>query len=348
MAERLRVLGAQLDRQPKGGAAVVGGRGATDAQQSHLPPVPIAQQSVEAGVAAGFQMAASAGPLCQDPLWGIAFELEVAINAPSFDFSEAAWAGLDFRESARGPISGQVLLACVSLTSTSTPHLAIWRKMECLTAFEHGVQVMAATAQACRSAVEAAGARLVEALYAVQVATATSGLDAAAGLIKARRGRIVATEAREGQDLFLIDAVAPVEACLSKRSLGGVVRDGQEGAGRGARGGADAGRGALSFADELRRETSGAASASLAFSHWERLHVRLVRLLERCSLRGHWPLPCQSCPRSDMQHGTRTTTLRRVSCLILPDSSKSRQSGSAGAGGPVLEASLGGGEGGAR
>jgi hypothetical protein len=32
------------------------------------------QHSVEAGVAAGFQLAAAAGPLCDEPLWGVAFE----------------------------------------------------------------------------------------------------------------------------------------------------------------------------------------------------------------------------------------------------------------------------------
>lgn len=31
--------------------------------------------SVEAGVMAGFQMASAAGPLCDEPLWGIAFEV---------------------------------------------------------------------------------------------------------------------------------------------------------------------------------------------------------------------------------------------------------------------------------
>ena len=29
---------------------------------------------VEAGIAAGFQLATSTGPLCDEPLWGVAFE----------------------------------------------------------------------------------------------------------------------------------------------------------------------------------------------------------------------------------------------------------------------------------
>lgn len=96
--------------------------------------------------------------------------------------------------------------------------------------------------------------RLVEAHYRVEVATSTRGLDAATTTVKARRGRILETAAREGQDLFIISAQLPVEACLSKRGGGGDC-------------------GGLSFADELRRLTSGAASASLSISHWERLQV---------------------------------------------------------------------------
>jgi ribosome assembly protein 1 len=99
--------------------------------------------------------------------------------------------------------------------------------------------------------------RLVEAYYQVEVSTSTKGLDATTSTIKARRGRIVDTQAREGQDLFVIKALVPVEGCLSQR-IGA--------------GGAENRRG-ISFADELRRESSGAASASLAFSHWERLQV---------------------------------------------------------------------------
>ena len=124
---------------------------------------------------------------------------------------------------------------------------------------------MAAVAAAARSAVELAGPRLVEAYYLVQVSTSTIGLDAAATIIKARRGRILSNEAREGQDLFVITAHVPVEACLSKRGGGG----GESGAAAKRQGRQ------LSFADDLRREASGAASASLAMSHWERLQVRL-------------------------------------------------------------------------
>ena len=33
------------------------------------------QHSIEAGTMTGFQLAAAAGPLCDEPLWGVAFEV---------------------------------------------------------------------------------------------------------------------------------------------------------------------------------------------------------------------------------------------------------------------------------
>lgn len=33
--------------------------------------------AVESGVASGFQLAAAAGPLCDEPMWGVAFEVQL-------------------------------------------------------------------------------------------------------------------------------------------------------------------------------------------------------------------------------------------------------------------------------
>ena len=115
-----------------------------------------ALRSIESGVAAGFQMAASAGPLCEDPLWGVAFELEVALVASDAGGEHCAAPSSagdpDFLEDVYGPLQGQV---------------------------------MTCAAAACRRAVEQAGVRLVEAQYLVQVATSTQAL---ASSIKARWG----------------------------------------------------------------------------------------------------------------------------------------------------------------
>ena len=66
------------------------------------------------GIAAGFHIAAAAGPLCRSPLWGVALQLEVAVAPPKgfgreFDPADAAaWADIDWNEAAAGPLSGQV------------------------------------------------------------------------------------------------------------------------------------------------------------------------------------------------------------------------------------------------
>lgn len=39
------------------------------------------RHAVSAGVSAGFQMAATAGPLCDEPLWGVAFEVRTKIQS---------------------------------------------------------------------------------------------------------------------------------------------------------------------------------------------------------------------------------------------------------------------------
>lgn len=57
-----------------------------------------------------------------------------------------------------------------------------------------------------------------------------------------RRARILREELREGSNLFTIHAFLPAEASFG-------------------------------FVDDMRRRSSGAASASLMLSHWERLQV---------------------------------------------------------------------------
>ena len=86
-------------------------------------------------------------------------------------------------------------------------------------------------------------------------------------VIKGRRGRILKEELSEGMDLFIVTAYMPVEACLASHR-GEQARDKQERDGREGHRAAQP-----SFSDELRRETSGAASVSLMLSHWERLQV---------------------------------------------------------------------------
>jgi ribosome assembly protein 1 len=68
--------------------------------------------SVESGATAGFQLAAGAGPLCDEAMWGVVFELEVRLLLPGTAAAAAAGGGsvgeLDLAEAVYGPFSGQV------------------------------------------------------------------------------------------------------------------------------------------------------------------------------------------------------------------------------------------------
>lgn len=60
---------------------------------------------MESGVTAGFQLATLAGPLCDEPLWGVAFEVEARLNLGE---GESAGGAINLGEELYGPLSGQV------------------------------------------------------------------------------------------------------------------------------------------------------------------------------------------------------------------------------------------------
>ena len=90
-----------------------------------------------------------------------------------------------------------------------------------------------------------------------------------------RRARVVREELREGSNLFSILAYMPAQASFG-------------------------------LADDLRRRTSGGASAALMLSHWERLQVccclPLCPLCSQCPTLhahetwGHLSWACETCP----------------------------------------------------
>ena len=65
---------------------------------------------------AGFQMASGAGPMCEEPMWGVALELEarIGIAAATTAAGEGASTAADnnlsieLQEDVYGPFSGQV------------------------------------------------------------------------------------------------------------------------------------------------------------------------------------------------------------------------------------------------
>uniref|UniRef100_A0A1D1YUE7 Elongation factor-like 1 n=1 Tax=Anthurium amnicola TaxID=1678845 RepID=A0A1D1YUE7_9ARAE len=152
-------------------------------------------ESLKSSIVSGFQLATAAGPLCDEPMWGLAFLVEAYIIPDTLE--------------------------------SANQH------------DQYG-QVMTAVKDACRAAVLKKNPRLVEAMYFCELNTPTEYLGPMYAVLARRRARVLKEEMQEGSPLFTVHAYVPVA-----ESFG--------------------------FADELRRWTSGAASALLVLSHWEAL-----------------------------------------------------------------------------
>ena len=63
------------------------------------------KHSVESGIMHGYQLATAAGPLCDEPMWGIAFEVEARLNVPEGEDNPG---NVNLAEEVYGPFSGQV------------------------------------------------------------------------------------------------------------------------------------------------------------------------------------------------------------------------------------------------
>lgn len=162
----------------------------------------IEAESLQNSIVSGFQLATAAGPLCDEPMWGVAFLVEVYIS----------------------PLAEQSDESDINQQSE-----------------QHGIftgQVMTAVKDACRAAVLQNKPRLVEAMYFCELNTPTEYLGSMYAVLNRKRARVLNEEMQEGSPLFTVHAYVPVS-----ESFG--------------------------FADELRRWTSGAASALLVLSHWE-------------------------------------------------------------------------------
>ncbi|XP_008809463.2 LOW QUALITY PROTEIN: elongation factor-like GTPase 1 [Phoenix dactylifera] len=156
-------------------------------------------EALKNSIVSGFQLATAAGPLCDEPLWGLAFLVEPYIFPDN--------SGTAHQPDQYGIFSGQV---------------------------------MTAVKEACRAAVLQNKPRLVEAMYFCELNTPTEYLGSMYAVLARRRARVLKEEMQEGSALFTVHAYVPVA-----ESFG--------------------------FADELRRWTSGGASALLVLSHWEAL-----------------------------------------------------------------------------
>ncbi|KMT04981.1 hypothetical protein BVRB_7g171440 [Beta vulgaris subsp. vulgaris] len=131
--------------------------------------------SLASSVVSGFQFATSAGPLCDEPMWGLAFLVEAYISPAAVQSSESE-------------DSEHVIEQCGMFTG----------------------QVMTAVKEACRAAVLQKKPRLVEAMYFCELNTPVEHLGPMYGVLARRRARILKEEMQEGSPLFTVHAYLPV------------------------------------------------------------------------------------------------------------------------------------------
>eukprot|EP00250_Pteridium_aquilinum_P016025 c22901_g1_i1 orf=246-3464(+) len=142
--------------------------------------------ALESSVISGFQLATAAGPLCEEPMWGLAFTIEAVLLAKGKGL--AAGNGADVAGTTDTGVA-------TAVTDTYGPFSG---------------QVMTTVKEACRAAILAKSPRLVEAMYFCEVSTPTEFLGQMYGVLGKRRARVLKEEMREGSDMFTVHAYMPV------------------------------------------------------------------------------------------------------------------------------------------
>ncbi|KAI3880107.1 hypothetical protein MKX03_003928 [Papaver bracteatum] len=132
-------------------------------------------ESLKSSVLSGFQLATGAGPLCDEPMWGLAFIVEANVIPVE-------------NHSKESDVSTQL-------------------------ADQYGIftgQIMTVVKDACRTAVLQKQPRIVEAMYFCELNTPTERLGSMYGVLNKRRARVLKEEMQEGSSLFTVHAYVPV------------------------------------------------------------------------------------------------------------------------------------------
>lgn len=133
-------------------------------------------KKMENSIVTGFQMASSAGPLCDEPVWGVAFIIDdVIFHNKKHDEEKSD--NEETEASKYGPLSGQVISMM---------------RMTCLVAFVKQP------------------VRLVEAVYECTVQCQAEQLGKLYSVISKRRGDVYSEELSDGTALFTVKAHLPV------------------------------------------------------------------------------------------------------------------------------------------
>lgn len=158
----------------------------------------------ESAIVTGFQLAAQSGPLCEEPMHGLAFFVDVVQ-------SNIDSAGL-------APEQGPNLPSSIA-----------------------GL-VISSMKEAGRLAYLNANPRIMEAALRVEVSVPGDALGRTYTVLAKRRGRVLCEDMKDGVNVFNVEAELPLT-----ESFG--------------------------FAEALRKQTSGFASAQMMFCHWEAVGV---------------------------------------------------------------------------
>ncbi|ERM93638.1 hypothetical protein AMTR_s00004p00150000 [Amborella trichopoda] len=145
-----------------------------EASERELRSLSMEAESLASSVVSGFQLATQIGPLCDEPMWGLAFLVEGSV-VPHRNQSDN---------------SDQIQLPD-----------------------QYGIftgQVMTAVKEACRAAVLSRKPRIVEAMYFCELTTPTECLGAMYAVLARRRARVLKEEMQEGSALFTVHAYVPV------------------------------------------------------------------------------------------------------------------------------------------
>ncbi|KAL9263199.1 Elongation factor-like GTPase 1-like protein [Drosera capensis] len=132
-------------------------------------------ESLESSIVSGFQIATSADPLCEEPMWWLAFNVEATNTPPVVPSQELETSQIQPEHF--GLLSGQV---------------------------------MTAVKDSCRAAVLLRKPRLVEAMYFCKLNTPTEHLGRMYAVLTYRRARVLKEEMQEGSPLFTVHAYVPV------------------------------------------------------------------------------------------------------------------------------------------
>lgn len=160
------------------------GKQSDGACSTSSPALLMEAEALESSVISGFQLATASGPLCEEPVWGLAFTVEAVVSARGKGVAE--------NDDVAGAVKDAVAMA---VTDQYGPFSG---------------QVMTAVKEACRAAMLAKSPRLVEAMYFCEVSTPTEFLGQMYGVLGKRRARVLKEEMREGTNMFTVHAYMPV------------------------------------------------------------------------------------------------------------------------------------------